>query len=96
MKTKTIIEIDYHELEKLVKEKLGYKEYDFVAVEECGNSSSHEFDVSNEFEDAEYDEQDIAKWEKGEFVHYSNGTVLNQLCRKGYIPAGEYLVNVFW
>jgi hypothetical protein len=96
MKTKTVTEIEYHELEDLVKEKLGYKNYSFVAVEECGNDSSHEFTVEKGFEDSEYDKEQIEKWEKGEFVQFSNHVILNKLCMEGHIPAGNYIVQVCW
>lgn len=96
MKIKTITEITYDELEKLVKEKLGYKDYNFGAVQECGNDSSHQFTVEKEFEDEEYDQETIEQWEKGEFVNYSNGIILNKLCKEGHIPEGNYLVTVCW
>jgi len=94
MKKKSIIEISYKELEKLVKEKLGYKNYCFVAVEECGNDSDHQFDVDGEIDD--FDLEDIKSWEEGKFVNYSNGIILNKLCADGHIEKGDYVVTVCW
>ena len=83
-----------NELDKLVQEKFGFNEYNFVPVEECGNDSNHSFDVDGKLDKS--DKKDLAKWEKGEFVHYSNGTILNALCFHGLIEPGEYIIEVFW
>lgn len=90
----SIIKIDDDALDKLVFEKFGFKKYNFVAVQECGNDSAHAFNVNGHL--TEYDKKQLAKWEKGEFVHYSNRVILNALCFHGLIPAGEYLVKVCW
>lgn len=94
MKKRIVTEIDSNELDELVKKHLGYSEYEFVPVEECGNDSSHEFTVDGKID--AYEEKDLAKWKAGQFVHYSNGLVLNELARQGYIEKGEYLVTVCW
>jgi hypothetical protein len=86
--------MDYAELEKLVKEKFGFKKYCFAAVEECGNDSSHEFTVDGELD--EFDKEDLKKWEDGEFVKYTNGILLNALCFHEIIEPGDYVIEVFW
>jgi hypothetical protein len=99
MKKKTVTELDYKELETLVKKHLGFAEYNFVAVEECGNNSSHEFTVDEgegNWFDAEEHAEDIAEWTAGEFPRYTNGTILNELCIQGHIEPGEYIVTVCW
>ncbi len=94
MKTKTVTEIDYRELETLVEEKLGFKDYSFVATEECGNDSTHEFSVNGVLD--VWEEGYVKEWERGEQPLYTNGAILNKLCQKGFIPKGEYLVGVCW
>jgi hypothetical protein len=94
MKKKTIIEIDYNELEDLVREHLGFKKYSFVATEECSNDSSHEFDVDGILD--KWDKLELEKWPKGKAPQYSNRVILNALCEAGHIEAGEYLVTVCW
>lgn len=42
---KTVIEVDYGDLERFVKETYKQKEYSFVAAQECGNDSSHSFSI---------------------------------------------------
>lgn len=41
-----------------------------------------------------FDMEDIEEWKNGKFVSYSNGTILNYLCKMGFIKKGEYLVGV--
>jgi hypothetical protein len=93
--------MDYNELEKLIHEKFGFKEYEFAAVEECGNDSSHEFTVDGELD--EWDKETLHEWEHGNpemegkhFVHYSNGILLNALCFHEIIEPGEYIISVCW
>lgn len=92
-KKKTVIEVSYSDLEKLVKKHYPeqYKHmggYSFAAVEECGNDTSHGFDV-----DGKLDDWDLEKFAKGEA---SNIALLNKLCADGLIEAGEYLIEVCW
>lgn len=94
MKKKSIIEITDRELDNLVHDKLGYKEYEFVPVEECGNDSDHSFDVDGKLD--KWGLETLEKWKNGQFVHYSNGIVLNKLCADGHIEKGEYIVKVSW
>lgn len=94
---KTIIEVDYRDLEEFVKEKYPQiKDYSFVATELCENDSDHTFSVKH---------QDIREFEKkviesirntGHIQPYENHGILNMLLQDGYIEEGEYLVNVCW
>lgn len=90
MKKKTVFEVEYHELEQLIHEKLGWEDYDFVAAEECDNDSSHSFSVNGDV-----DEDEITSLEKGEYL-YHNQAILDYLCKLGHIEAGDYLVEVCW
>jgi hypothetical protein len=92
--TKTINEIDYRDLDTFIQKEYGWKEYEFVAVEECSNDSYHSFDVDGNLDTC--DLSSIDKWKNGGFVHYSNHTIMNMLCRDGHIPAGNYIVSVSW
>lgn len=101
MKKTTVIKMGYHELEALVHEKFGFKEYEFACVEECGNDSSHSFDVDGELD--KWDKETLDQWENGNpsmknkhFVHYSNGVILNALCFHEIIEPGEYIIRVSW
>lgn len=89
MRTRTVIEMSYSELETLVhKHMIKHRDYSFVDTEECGNDTSHTFDVNGEID--EWERKELAKG-KG-----SNYAVLNHLCAAGVIPPGSYLIEVCW
>lgn len=90
-KKKTVIEASSFELEKLVRKHYPeqYDGYEFVAVEECGNDSSHNF---NDI-DGELSEYDLREFNTGAA---SNRILLNKLCVDGFIEAGSYLIQVCW
>ena len=90
--TKTITEINYNDLDEFIQTTYGWKNYEFVAVEECGNDSSHSFNPTGDVSDPEVFE----RWDKGEFVHYSNHAIMEKLVADGHIPAGDVLVEVCW
>lgn len=93
MKTKTVIEIDYNELNELVKGKLGYKKYRF-GDDGVANDSIHSFEIDGKLDD--YQIKECAEYAAGTNEYCSDDTVLNKLCAEGHIPAGEYLVSVCW
>jgi hypothetical protein len=95
--TKTTVHIDAFALEKWFKSVFG-KELEFVATTECDNDSSHEFDVDGIVDNNTYDKQAEAfiYGDRKSAPNYGINSVLNVLCRDGFIPAGEYVVSVSW
>jgi hypothetical protein len=91
MKTKLVVECDYSEIEALAEKHYGAKGYSFVAVQECGNDSSHSFRVSNKM-----GKKEAEQIRKGKIPNYHNGDLLNCLCADGFIEAGDYVVKVCW
>jgi hypothetical protein len=102
MKTvsKTILVVDYHELNKTVNDFLKSKgvqttcPYECVAYEEWSNGSNHSFCAGVEPGDGEY-EYDIEDILKGDF-QYKLTSILDWMAAEGVIEKGEYLVNVYW
>jgi hypothetical protein len=62
-KEKTIREVDYGDFEDFVKSIYG-GEYEFVAVEECGNDSDHSFHVDGKIHD--YNSNIVKKIKSGQ------------------------------
>jgi len=98
MKTK---EVSYHtvshfEWDRVVNEF--YKptpEWDFVSDEEANNDSSYTFNVDGEVN--EYEERKLEKFKKDSLSQSRmTHTLLADLCRKGLIPKGVYLIKVSW
>jgi hypothetical protein len=91
-KKKVVIEVDYRDLDKLVTQVYGDKDYSFVAVELCGNDSTHSFAVDGQI----FDEDSVKQIKQGNVPDYANGVLLNLLCKEGYIKKGIYNVGVCW
>ncbi len=94
-KKKVVIEVDYSELDELIEKQYGRK-YECVAYEEWSNYESHSFDVQKEKLD-DYDKEKIDNWNsKNGSGMYMTTIFLNDMCNRGVIEPGEYLVNVYW
>lgn len=94
---KSVIDVERSELEQLVYEvygkdipELSRENYDFVHMQECGNDSTHEFNI-----DGKLDKYEIENWNRRDFM-YRNHLILNKLCSDGYICPGCYMVSVCW
>lgn len=102
-KTETVISVNYGDLDAFVEQVTG-RTFDFVFAEECGNDTSHMFEVvggrgkcsletwTRGMEEAEYW---IANGD-GEYGGCGAGTLLDWLCSKGHIEPGNYRVDVCW
>jgi hypothetical protein len=92
-------EVDYSDLSDFVTEVYGIAKdslgrgYNFAATEECGNDVSIPFNVEPEPFNPKWDDVEQFK-EKGFGI--SNYSIMNDLCHKGWIPAGSYIVHVCW
>lgn len=99
--TKTVIEVDYNELDGEVTRFLRSKNievgeygYECTAEEEWGNDSSHELNVDGKLDDffEKYDKPDILKGK----LSYKLSAILNWMAAEKVIEPGKYLVNVCW
>jgi hypothetical protein len=98
---KTVITVDYSDLEKFIKEKTG-RALHIPELLEASNDSEHEVSVSKD--DSEFDfereKQEAAEnflFEGGKepdymFMH----NVMNALCKRDIVEAGDYLIRVSW
>lgn len=93
---KTTKHIDYSELEKFYTKVYKPKEeYSFVAIEECGNDSSHEFSVTGNID--KYDAKDALAIRAGDSIPtHKNHLLLDVLCADGHLPKGDYVIWVSW
>lgn len=64
--------------------------FEVVADEELSNDSEKLIDVTGETDS--YTESEIKSGETG----FMTTAYMNDLCRKGLIPTGEYLIQVSW
>lgn len=95
MKKVTYIECEYHEIENLVIDHLGLEDYEFPCIQESSNDTSHTFRIDGKI--SKYDEEYLKKiLSTKKATPFSNYILMNELCRRGVIEPGEYLVNVSW
>jgi hypothetical protein len=95
MKKVSIIEMDYDEFEEIVKRVYQATKYSFVATEECGNDSSHTFDITKKEPLDKYEKEDLDEFVASKGLKtYVNQTLFQDLVNKGKLKPGHYLVNV--
>ena len=94
IKTETIHKVDYHDIQQFIAATYGLTE--FCAIGESENDSVHEYNVTSKDGD-EYDAKRLDEILADKYcTHWELGIVLDDLCRKGLLPAGNYLVDVCW
>jgi hypothetical protein len=86
--------VNYSDLEDFATKIYNLKDYSFVAIEECGNDSSHDFVVSDKINKHEL--KDVEEIKNGNVKEYRNRLLLDLLCKEGYIPPGNYTISVCW
>ena len=75
------------DLDNLIEE-VYQKPFEFVAVEEASNYSKKAFYIKR---------QELGEWDKLDLGDMgSTNVILTDMCNKGLIPEGNYLVDVFW
>jgi len=74
----------------------GFKDYSIPAEEETSNDTSLEFAVDANPHD-EWDQQDLDEMiATKKPKQWRTGLLLNELCRRGLVPAGDYIVSISW
>ncbi len=85
-----VITVGYRDLERFAVEWYPFLAgYSFVATQECGNDSSHRFNLSGR----PLSQNDLTEWAKG---NINNWLLLDKLCADGHIEPGTYIVEVSW
>lgn len=88
-----VMRVNSYDLEEFIKDVTG-QDFEFVADQEAGNDTQHEFDVDGDLED--YDEERVDEFLEGEYGSHLTRPLLNWLAKNGHIEKGTYLVGVCW
>jgi hypothetical protein len=90
-KQKTFFVLTFNELDNLIHTYYGITEdeYEFVADAEAHNDSAYTFNVVGIL--TEYEEKDIKN-----NASITTAARLNDMCKAGIIPKGDYLIDVRW
>lgn len=88
--------VDYYEWERVVNEF--YKptpKWRFVLDHEANNDSYYAFNIIGKVNDYDKKELEEFKEDSGN-KNWMTNILLNDLCRLGLIPKGNYLIEVCW
>ena len=88
------IEVEYRDLQQFIKD-VYKKNFSFVADNECQNDSQHTFIVKKEELD-DYDKEKLKKFKKTGVYDYITSILLTDMCNRGIIEEGMYLITVMW
>ena len=93
--TKTYIEVDYGDLDNFINACFPGAEYECAVFEEWGNNTKHSIMVDGNLCCSDADDyaefKSTLKPEQWRLRRYLNG-----MCADGLIPAGTYLISVYW
>ena len=100
VKARTTFHVDAFDLDDIFEEafpEAAWKHGDFCAAKECGNDSTVELSVDTE-PLGDFEAKDLAKNLAGE---RSSGygdpdLLLGEMCRRGLVEPGVYMVGVCW
>lgn len=94
----TVNVMDYQELDKLVNDTFfgGEDKFCFAANEEMANDTDKLFqDIDGVFR-FDFDEKNLNEYLAGKETFVYSRHLLNELCRRGKIETGNYLIRVSW
>lgn len=99
LNTKTVFYVDYHKVEgmidKVFKNERHKEFYHLPASEERGNDGNdQDWEVCVQPESA--DEDTLQEIFSGEWPMYRTPELLCEMCRRGLIPSGDYLISISW
>ena len=93
-KKRSVITVEHNDMDKFISEVYD-RTFEFVADEEANNYSSYEFTVERKTLD-DYDTKKLDGFKatgKGQFLSL---LLLTDLCNKGLIESGDYIIQVSW
>jgi hypothetical protein len=93
-KKTTVIEVDYKELEDLIKDTYRH-EFDIVADQEWNNDESHSVEFQKGVSD-NYTRRTVDTFKKdgsGNFVLYA---LMQDMVNEGILEEGQYLIGICW
>jgi hypothetical protein len=94
---KAVISVDHTQLEELIADVYGV-EYEIMPMEEVGNSQ-YNATYTKKVKKAQLNDAEITLIQKlveDSPIKYSLDTIMKDLCNKGYLVEGEYIIDVSW
>jgi hypothetical protein len=94
---KTVISVDYNDLETLIEKVYGHA-YEIMPMEEVGSSqyaATYDMNVSTGKLN-EYELKELQSLIDGNPKKYMLSTIMKDLADKGHLDVGEYIIDVNW
>lgn len=91
VETKKTFHIDAFDMEDITESVYGVR----IEMLESPNDTTHEYSVDANLDNYDQEKLDNAI-KNGHMAHYLYGVILSDLCKKGYIEAGEYFLRMSW
>ena len=94
---KTVIMCDYIEVERLINDTFfdGKNRYEMVLAEEADGHSSITLQIFGKSSEKEVQLM-IEKGLRDDFNSYTKYVAMEELCKRGLIEAGEYVIDMSW
>ena len=96
LKVKTVFKVHYGDVDdminKVFKNQRHKTEYELAAYEERGDGEHMECSIKPE----SADEDTLQMIFSGKWPKYSTHELLCEMCRRGLIPSGDYLISISW
>ena len=93
---KTFIEMDYGELEDLIKKTYGHT-YEFVAEEELMNDVDKTYSLTAKTPLDEWEAKDMEEFKlTGKTKGWRTNTIMQDMINNDVLEPGEYLIHVSW
>ena len=92
-KKRIVIEVDYNDLENVIKDYYGH-DFEIVADQEVGNESTLNIMVKKKELDkwSTKDMEEFQNTGRGNFMLYK---ILTDLCNNDVIEEGQYIISIF-
>lgn len=92
---KVTFHVDCYDLDEFITHHYAPIDYCFVADMESSNDVSHTFGLTFGDKLSKWDIEKIEKFKQGK-GSYMTATLLQDLCNRGLIDPGLYVINVCW
>ena len=96
---KTVIDTSYSAIEHIIdtvfKNERHKEGYELPCYEEMG-SSNHACSMDLNIKPEQLDEDEAMLIFQGKWPKYNTRSMLCEICRRGLIPSGNYLIDVSW
>ena len=87
--------IEYSDFEDIIKAEYEVPDFSFVAEAEANNDSSYDYHVTDGGLD-KWDKEEVENFRKTGEIGYNIQALLDDMCYRGLIDAGRYLIKVSW